>query len=659
MAQFNENIKIVAPNPIDDRYLSTRTSGGSQLPYSASSEVYALPDAVKYVGMTVLIESGGTNVEYWYKNGITDPDLVEKKFASEQLVGDFITGATNMGYFSGTTGIQTLVLAGSGFGANIGNYFSEYNWYYADSSNIVRIGTPTHNGPLRRAYVNAARTKSWIYSVNSGAWQVSLNDVVANVGNSLIVSPHTGYVFTGVTFSGSEGSATASTTAYGSLSTGSTLTIGAPVYSHKDSQDLYLRTPISDTPEFLQVEADDNYIRFSGVSSVISGTNVGSTGTGTAGVFKSKTGSTMQFRRLRSSGDTTVTQVGDEIRIYSAGGTGSISVVNLSGGTGEIYKNTTGTTMNLRTLKGTGDVTITTTGDTVIIDSQAGGTYDLGSPSVIPLGGICAGTVLTGKTSFELWEELLVPTQYPSLTNPSVSTTLSASGTYEVGTTISSLDVCSSYNPGSINPQYTAASSCRSNGVIGYCYTSTAGCVDGYYADTVTLHVETIPTYTISAGTQIWGTSACRCSGVQPYDSKGDPYMSGLTEGFTTVSSANLSGIYAWFWGSSVSAPTINQALLNSYTTKCLASSAGKITVTNYNVSGEYIWFAIPADGPTKTIWQGLNNPSNNGTIPDSFMGTPQVIGVTSPDGCGWSCNYEFYVSNYATSINYGMDFCN
>jgi len=374
MAQFNENIKIVAPNPIDDRYLSTRTSGGSQLPYSASSEVYALPDAVKYVGMTVLIESGGTNVEYWYKNGITDPDLVEKKFASEQLVGDFITGATNMGYFSGTTGIQTLVLAGSGFGANIGNYFSEYNWYYADSSNIVRIGTPTHGGPLRRAYVNAARTKSWIYSVNSGAWQVSLNDVVANVGNSLIVSPHTGYVFTGVTFSGSEGSATASTTAYGSLSTGSTLTIGAPVYSHKDSQDLYLRTPISDTPEFLQVSIDDNYIRFSGVSSVITANNYGS-GTG---VYSGKSGTELKFRTLVPSGDTTITTKSDgRLIIYSSsdGSANAITgVTNTTGGTG-IYSGTTDRNIQLYSLVGSGDTSVSLVDDKIVINSEGGGVF--------------------------------------------------------------------------------------------------------------------------------------------------------------------------------------------------------------------------------------------------------------------------------------------
>ena len=59
---------------------------------------------------------------------------------------------------------------------------------------------------------------------------------------------------------------------------------------------------------------------------------------------------------------------------------------------------------------GSGDTVVTQSGDTVVIFTDAGEqTYNLASPSVIPLGGICSGTVLTGKTAFELFEELLVP----------------------------------------------------------------------------------------------------------------------------------------------------------------------------------------------------------------------------------------------------------
>ena len=47
--------------------------------------------------------------------------------------------------------------------------------------------------------------------------------------------------------------------------------------------------------------------------------------------------------------------------------------------------------------------------------SASGGTglYDLASPSTITVGGIPSNTILTGKTSFELWEDLLVVYQVP------------------------------------------------------------------------------------------------------------------------------------------------------------------------------------------------------------------------------------------------------
>jgi len=237
---------------------------------------------------------------------------------------------------------------------------------------------------------------------------------------------------------------------------------------------------------------------------------------------------------------------------------------------------------------------------------------------------------------------------------------------YEVGTTIPSLDVCSSYNAGAINPQYTAASDCRSDGVIGYCYTSTYGQVDGYYVDGVTLHVEHATTYIISAGTQTWITSACHCAGVQPYDSKGDPYMSGLTTGFTSTDDSSITGIYTWFWGThpSGTAPDVStsacaQCLLNSYTCNCLGSSTSTINVNNFNATGEYLWFAIPSCATSKTSWEDVTNPSNVGTIPGTLMANPAIQSVSSPDGLPWTCNYEFYVSNYATNVNYGIDFYN
>ena len=75
--QYNENIKIAAPAPLDKRYLSTRTSGGAQVPYSACTEVNSvIVSGERHKGLTVNIN----NSEYWYKTGTLDGCLIEKKY---------------------------------------------------------------------------------------------------------------------------------------------------------------------------------------------------------------------------------------------------------------------------------------------------------------------------------------------------------------------------------------------------------------------------------------------------------------------------------------------------------------------------------------------------------------------------------------------------
>lgn len=262
---LNDNIKINAGKPSEAKYLST----GNTSYISVSAATTAIPISERHIGLTVLVNTGTSNIEYWWKGSVNDIDLIEKKSSSEQLVGEFITGATNLGYFSGQTGIQTLDLSGTGFGSDIGIYTSEYQWYYVDSDDIIKIGSPTNDGSFRRAYVNIAKTKSWVYYVGSQAWEISTNDVAANVGNSFIYSAHSGYVFTGITWSGSEGSATASVTAYGSLTTGDTLTVNTPIYRDKSYQNLNLRTITTQTPTIINISNDENFIYVSGFTDTV------------------------------------------------------------------------------------------------------------------------------------------------------------------------------------------------------------------------------------------------------------------------------------------------------------------------------------------------------------------------------------------------------
>ena len=104
---LNDNIKINAGKPIDTRYLS---SGNTAYPTKASVFA-AIPISTRYVGLTVLMSgSSSQNIEFWFKTGVTDNAFIEKKYDSVLPITDYITGGTDVGYFSGFTGVQTLPL---------------------------------------------------------------------------------------------------------------------------------------------------------------------------------------------------------------------------------------------------------------------------------------------------------------------------------------------------------------------------------------------------------------------------------------------------------------------------------------------------------------------------------------------------------------------
>jgi hypothetical protein len=257
---------------------------------------------------------------------------------------------------------------------------------------------------------------------------------------------------------------------------------------------------------------------------------------------------------------------------------------------------------------------------------------------------------------------MFVPVQYPVLTAPSVSTILNPStSTYEVGATIVTLLVCSAYNPGCINPQYTATCDKRSCDVIGYCYTSTGGQVDGYYVDSGLTRIETVSSYIISAGTQTWGTCACHCAGVQPYDSKGNIYSTPLVAGFTVASSVSKTGLYPYYYGklTSGSRPPVTNSLVTGGT-KTVADSTGTVTVTFGSSASEYTWLAIPQASTSKTCW--YVNALDNGCIgsdPGDKYPDECIIAITSGQGCWVGVNYKVYMSGTVGAISAPIQFRN
>lgn len=600
---LNDNIKINAGKPSESKYLST-----TNLAYtSVNAANSALPTSVRHVGLTVLIVSGGTNTEYWYQNGVTDGDLIQKKYAGIVPVTDFISGATNIGVFSGYTGIQSLPIDNLVDNNWDGIYNSLYNYYYRGTDQKIHIGTPTDGIPRRGYLRTIGLPKSWIWNeannYNAG-WIFVDGDVsnlvgtippVASYYNGITTFPYNVNSWTTGSFY-NNGSNAVVNTVVGSLTTGSTYVSGGAVYSSEENQILKFKGIQTKTPEIIKIISDESLVYISGKTSSAAGNSVG---------------------------------VGTPV-----------------------YKNTTingiNTTLNFRTIAGISGTTVSQSGDTIVISSVGGGggggLYNLSSPATVTVGGITAGMSLLGNTAFELFEKLLVPTQYPVLTNPSSSMVLSPTGTFEVGCSIN-LCVTSYFDAGCINPQYTATCDKRSNGVNLYCLTG-AQVGPGSYACTSSSFCFPVGTYSVVCGTQTWGACQHYLCGVQPKDSSNNNYCSPLVAGSTISTSANICGLYPYYYGTASNCSPINQVLITGGT-KCVADSNGTITVDFNSNPNQYTWLAIPSTSTPKTCWyvNGINNGSmNRGCSSDKYPGVC-VLSISSGQGCWSSVSYSVYMS--------------
>lgn len=282
--------------------------------------------------------------------------------------------------------------------------------------------------------------------------------------------------------------------------------------------------------------------------------------------------------------------------------------------------------------------------------------YSGESPSTVDVGGLNAGSELTGYTSNELLEMILVATLYPTLTPPSSTFNVYTDSNRTV--TMSAIDEVglnktyytrATFNRGSINPQYTAASEFRSGPAVYYAYTGNGLPISNN--NTTNTDDQIITDHTIAYGANTWGGSVNYSQGVQPYDSKGVIYQSPLPAGNTATITKTTNGIYPYFYGYSVSAPTFNQTLIDG-STKVLQSSNDTVTV-NYGSTGSvYYWLAIPFVSTAKLGYYFTElNKGNIGGVEDLF-GPEQTGSINSPNGYWSGVTYRFYVTQYATNFN-------
>lgn len=615
--QINDNILISAGKPVDVKYLNAENQ-----PYISVSEVNTqIPISLRYLGLTVNID----NVEYWYKDGLTDTDLIEKKYNTQISLSDYVTGGTNMGFYSGPSGVLRLPIDHLTNSDYDGVYNSLYNNYYRDSSGYIRVGVPS-DGIAKRGFVKyGTLTKSWIWNEYVGGgdllgWLFIDGDISTKIGtfqssgkpqyyDGVNRFPYTVTEFTPEQIY-NNGSHVAISSVLGSLTTGGTITIGARVFKDKTNNNLNFKTVVSNTPNIINVYEDESFVRISGKTTTYGMSNSSSVG---AGIYSGTSNNNFVLKRLRGSGNTNVVDYGDSVVIHSTGG------INTA--------------------------------------------YNLQSPSSICVGGIPANTTLTGRNTFSILEQLLVPTLYPTLTNPSVTLRKVINNVYndetvfEIGTNFSNFSLAACYDKGCINPKYNAVCDKRAGDSDFFNFSGDIANVSEYNPGVDSSFYD-VSSYIIRNGVQRQSVSVHYFNGQQPYDSKGNLYSTPLACGDTLRNYIEIEGILPWYWGLSES-QTLSGLCISTYGYNGLGGKCVEVVDNNpisipYESTGKYLWFALPACANIKSCWcvNGGNTGGIGGVDKSNLFDSPYEVSVSSWDGLWSNCKYDVYVSWYETNAS-------
>lgn len=260
-----------------------------------------------------------------------------------------------------------------------------------------------------------------------------------------------------------------------------------------------------------------------------------------------------------------------------------------------------------------------------LIENGSGGSGELENSitASVTVGGITSGTTLSAGTTFEqIFKDMLNPTAYPTLTNPSAS--LSGNGTklLEIGAT-QSVTLTATLNRGSINPAY---------GTSGY----RSGAATGYSLNGETSQQGNTFTETVMGSNNTFYADISYAAGEQPKDSTGANYNSPLPAG--TVRSGNVvyKFVYA-MWANIVDITSIAKlSLVDNSSTKQRDMVFPAQTVANPEV------FDIPASWTVVAVQVKNDLSGQYEDALDQFT----VTDTTHDDAAGNSVNYKRYTFN-------------
>lgn len=262
-------LRVLNPQSVDDKYLS-----GGTTPYTSVANANAtIPEAIRHIGLTVNVD----NVEYWYKDGVTDGDLVLK-----------------------TAGGAPTSISG------------ERIEKYIEQSNTFSVGDVV-------GYSGDSPSGEYVLGLATTDFDGEIHGLVSEASSSGFTVVYAGYV-TGIT----KGGLQENTTYFVSDTIPGELIDTAPSTTGSTIKPIFNTTSAADEGLVFQ------YLAFAVTTGVTGGGSSGVTTGATFGigesVFIDVDGEIMNFRSIEGTGGTIVTTVGDTI--FISGGSAAIQVTN-------------------------------------------------------------------------------------------------------------------------------------------------------------------------------------------------------------------------------------------------------------------------------------------------------------------------------------------
>jgi len=267
--------------------------------------------------------------------------------------------------------------------------------------------------------------------------------------------------------------------------------------------------------------------------------------------------------------------------------------------------------------------------DNVVSGVTAGTVYNLSSPSTVTVGGLDAGSTLTGLNSNEILEDILTPYQTPTFSSFSSE----MSSPVEVGTVLSGVK--------SFNWVFTDAANVAASTM----------CIVEVGSGNIATNISTTSPQSADIGTKTFTT----CGQLEQWKGCAEDSCS------AAIGSSNhtITGLYPYFWGmctcpgaSGAGRPSLTASDITGGT-KVVNGSSGSFAIDFNSGQDDYLWFAVPASVADKTCWHvdTFSNGAIGGGVSPGCNLFPAPVVVNNVENECWSgVAYEVYVSNKQTS---------